>query len=139
MHHQKGKETMRLKLTSVIGYTDAPKPDREAYEKKAMATDDLNERVRIMRDCQKAIDAWRKIYVLRGHWNPTAAARFARRHGVISAIEITHSTRDLNGKGYSSIDARWIVEGDEITPKPISEIEQADYVQQVDDDVWAEA
>lgn len=89
---------MSIHRTTLISglITDEPKPD--------------------IRTDYAAYQAWSnrslKILILRGHWQPDAAARRGRRSGMIGEITIEHLVSDLSGKGRGGIDARFLAPGD---------------------------
>lgn len=45
----------------------------------------------------------------RGHMKPEACRALAKRKGIVSTIEVTWSTSDLNGKGTGGLDRRFTI------------------------------
>lgn len=111
-----------VKLTSVSGYdTTASRPKGDYESVKAFAD-----------------KHWRN-FQLRGHWDPRKALAYARRHGVQGNVKIEHTTSDPNGKGYGSIDARFVGSDDGCREVTVSTEESDQFAEQQSAEIWEDA
>jgi hypothetical protein len=79
-----------------------------------------------------------RTFVMRGHWRPKVALRYARSHGIVTDVTITHHVSDLSGHGRGGIDARYIARGDAITNIPVTDLEDQAAADMDLEAVWAE-
>ena len=107
-----------VKRTSIHGYNTSepgPAPGIERYEWAK----------------GRSKFSWR-----RGHTQPAAALSAARSAGIVSAVEVEHTTADTNGKGYGSIDRRYSVTEAGVTEIAVSAKESDEWAAAQSADIW---
>lgn len=107
-----------LKMTSIRGYDTRDEPPAPGEERSLWAA------------------SHGRLLHRRGHWSPAACLRLGRKNGIVTDIQVEHTTSDLNGKGYGGIDRRFSVNETEVVEHAVSLAQNDAFAQSDLDSVW---